>query len=71
MTLKIAFNADPTLQRVVLIALLLMAEAIFISLGVIFSQDRMPTEYELGAILTTAGVQLVTYILTFLKKEEG
>ena len=71
MTLKLQFNADPTLQRVVIIAALLMLEAICISLGVIFSQNRMPTDYEIGAIVTTAAVQLVTYILTFLKKEEG
>ena len=71
MPIKLEFNVDPTLQRVVIIAALLMLEAIFISLGVIFSQNRMPTDYEVGAIITTAAVQLITYILTFLKKEEG
>ena len=69
MPIRLEFNADPTLQRVVIIAALLMLEAIFISLGLIFSQNRMPTDYEVGAIITTAGVQLVTYIVTFLKKE--
>ena len=70
MPIKLEFNVDPTLQRVVIIAALLMLEAIFISLGVIFSQNRMPTDYEVGAIITTAAVQLITYVLTFLKKEE-
>ena len=71
MTLKLEFNADPTLQRVVIIAALLMLEAICISLGVIFSQHRMPTDYEVGAIVTTAATQLITFIVTFLKKEEA
>ena len=71
MPFKLEFNADPTLQRVATIGTLLMLEAIFISLGVIFSQQRMPTDYELGAIITTAAMQLVTFIMAFLKKEEA
>lgn len=69
MTLKLSLNTGPSLNRVILIAVLLMLEAICINLGVIFSQNRMPEPYELGAIFTTVGAQLVTYIVTFLKKE--
>lgn len=71
MTYKLSFNTDPTLQRVILIAFLLMLEAICIGLMTIFSQNRMPTDIELYGIVTTAVLQLITYILTFLKKEEG
>jgi len=69
MTIRLSLNTGPSLNRVILIAVLLMLEAICINLAVIFSQNRMPEPYEIGAILTTVGAQLVTYIVTFLKKE--
>lgn len=71
MPYKLGLNTGPSLNRVILIALLLTLEAILISVGAIFNQGRMPTELEIGGILALAGTQLVTYILGFLKKEES
>lgn len=70
--LKLKFNADPTYQRVLLIAFLLMLELILVKLIEILATNRQPTLIEVEYLLALGLLQLVTYILTFLKKtEEG
>ena len=71
MPIKIELNLDPTLARVALIAALMMLELILMRLIEIFSQNRMPTIVEVAMLICTGLLVFVTYILTFLKKEEG
>jgi len=69
---KLKFNTDPTYQRVLLIAFLLMLELILVKLIEILATNRQPTLIEVEYLLALGLLQLVTYILTFLKKtEEG
>jgi len=63
-------DLDPTLQKVVLVAVLLMSELILIKLIEILSAGRSPTLEEVALILCLGLLQLVTYLLAFLKKEE-
>jgi len=67
---RLKFNLDPTIPRVCLIAILLMAELILVKLVEILSTQRLPTNVEVVYIVTLGLLQLVTYLLTFLKKEE-
>jgi len=67
---KIELNTDVKLVRVVIIALLMMCELILMKLIEIFAQNRIPTTIEFLLTLCTGLLLLVTYILTFLKKEE-
>jgi len=71
MTYKIQLNTNVSLVRVVLIALLMMAELILVKLIEILSQNRMPTIVELTLTLCLGLLLLVTYVMTFLKKEEA
>ena len=71
MTYKIQLNTNVSLVRVVLVALLMMCELILVKLIEILSQNRMPTIVELTLTLCLGLLLLVTYIMTFLKKEEG
>ena len=70
MTYKIQLNTNVSLVRVVLVALLMMCELILVKLIEILSQDRMPTLQEFTLTLCLGLLLLVTYIMTFLKKEE-
>jgi len=70
MRVTIDFNRDPTLERVLLIATLMMLELILIRLIEILSQNRMPTAVEWAMIGATGLLQLVTYILTWARKGE-
>jgi len=66
---KLRLNADPTIPRVLIIAFLLMAELFLVKLCEILSSGRQPTELEIEYLVALGLLQLVTYILTFLKKE--
>jgi len=68
--LKLEFNADPTYIRVFLIAFLLMLELILVKLIEILGSGRQPTELEIEYLLALGLLQLITYILTFLRKTE-
>lgn len=71
MKLKLRFNDGPTIQRVVVIAILLMLELILIKLVEILAQNRMPTDVELCFLLVLGCLQLVTYLLNWLRKESS
>jgi hypothetical protein len=58
---------DPTIPRVLLIAILLFGEAIAINAYSIMEQGRWPTALEFGTFLVGAFIQLATFLLTFLE----
>lgn len=60
-------NLDPTVPKVVIIALLIFGEGIAIPLYTVTTQGRMPTEFEAIGFVCSAFVQLATYLLTFLQ----
>jgi len=63
-------NLDPTFQRVCLIGFLLMFELFLIKVIEVTSQGRQPTLEELELFFALGLLQLVTYVLAFLRKEE-
>lgn len=71
MPYKFRTNAGPSIERIVIVAILLMLELILIKLVEIFSQNRMPTPQEVGLLLALGLLQLVTYLLNWLRKEEA
>jgi len=68
--LKLQLNLDPTFQRVVLIAFLLMLQLILFKLVEILATGRQPTIVEMELLIAEGMSLLVTYIVTFLQKEE-
>lgn len=66
---KLKLDLDPSFPRVLLIAFLLMLELVLIKVIEITSQGRQPTEIEIELFLALGLLQLVTYILAFLRKE--
>lgn len=68
--LKLVFNKDPDIKRVCLIALLLMFELILVKLIEILSSNRQPSILEIEYLIALGCLQFVTYVLTFLRKEE-
>lgn len=68
MALKV--DLDPSLHRVLMIGLLLFFEILLGNLVVLLQDGKMPTEIQTVTILCVAGLQVVTYFLTFLRKEE-
>lgn len=70
MPYKLRINKGPSIQRIVLVAMLLMTELILIKLIEILSQNRMPTEIELCFVIVLGLLQLVTYLLNWLRKED-
>lgn len=67
---NLRFDLDPTITKVVLIALLLFAEGIALSIYAILLQQRYPTVLEIVTFSIGAFIQLVTYFLTFLRTGE-
>lgn len=58
---------DPTVPKVVIIALLLFGEAIAINAYAIMEQGRFPSSVEWGTFIVGAFIQLATFLLTFLE----
>jgi len=67
---KIELNTNVSFFRVVVIAILMMAELMLMKFIEILSQNRMPTMIEVLLTMCLGLLLLVTYIMTFLKKEE-
>lgn len=63
-------DLDPTISKVVLIALLLTIEGICIPTYTVINQGRFPTELEFTGFILSAVIQLITFIVTFLKTGE-
>jgi len=66
---KIELNTNVSFYRVVVIAILMMAELMLMKFIEILSQNRMPTMTEVLLTMCLGLLLLVTYIMTFLKKE--
>jgi len=64
------FDPNPDVGRVVTIGTLLFLEALLLNLLAVLQQGRMPTAVEWTTFLTIALLQLVTYLLGFLRREE-
>lgn len=64
--MAIKFDLDPTVPRVVIIALLLFAEGFCIPAYTITQQGRFPEPVEWVTFVFGAAIQVVTYLLTFL-----
>ena len=64
------FDLDPTVPRVVIIAILLFLEALLIPAYTILQQGRMPTDIEWLTFVFGAILQLVTFLMAFIKGEE-
>lgn len=59
-------NLDPSVPKVVVIAILLFIEGLAVPAYTITQQGRIPTETEWVNFILGAIIQLVTYLLTFL-----
>jgi len=68
--LRMKLNLDPTLKRVALIGFLLMAQLILFKLIEILATGRQPTAIETELLACEGLALLVTYLVTFLQKEE-
>ncbi len=67
--MKVKFDLDPTVPRVVIIAALLFIEAICLPAYVVLQQGRMPNDIEWMMFVVAAIIQVVTYLLSFLGTE--
>lgn len=68
---NLKFDLDPSIPRVVIIAILLFLEAILLPAYAILQLGRMPTDVEWLLFLFGALIQLVTYLLSFMGFEKG
>lgn len=64
------FDLDPTVPKVIVIAILLFVETVMLATYAILLTGRMPTDVECLTILVGAVIPLVTYLATFLKGNE-
>lgn len=60
------FDLDPTVPKVVIIAILLFVETVCLATYAILMTGRLPTDVECLTILFGAVLPLLTYLLTFL-----
>ncbi len=63
----VKLNLDPTLPKVIIIALLLFAEGIAIPSYTVITQNRWPTTLEFTGFVLSASIQLITFLLVFLE----
>jgi len=68
--LTLKFDLDPTVPRVLIIAILLFAEALCIPAYTVLQGGTMPTETEWLTFLFGAIIQLITFLMAFVKGEE-
>lgn len=64
--MRLKFDLDPTVPRVVIIAVLLFVEALAIPAYSILMTNQMPTEVQWFAFIFGALLQVVTYLLGFM-----
>lgn len=63
-------DLDPSANKVLIIACLIVLEGVLINAYAIMQQNRFPEPIEWATYITAAFIQLITYILTFLKTGE-
>lgn len=69
--MKMKFDLDPTVPRVVIVGILIFLEALIVPLIALTSRGVEPTMLELCTILLVALLALVTYLMSFFKVETG
>lgn len=67
--MKLKFDLDPTVPRVVIIAVLLFVEALAIPAYSVLMTGQMPSEVQWFAFVFGAVLQVVTYLLGFMGVE--
>jgi len=67
---KLRFDPNPEWERVVAIGVLLFLEAVLLNLVAVLQAGRWPTSVEVALFISLGLVQLITYFLGFLRKEE-
>ena len=67
---KTKVDFDPTPRKVLLIALLLFIESLLGAIVIQAQEGSFPTPIQWMVIVCVAGLQLVTYLLEFLRSEE-
>lgn len=67
---KLRIDLDPTVPRVLIIAILLFVEALCIPAYTILQTNAMPTAIQWLTFLFGAIIQLVTFLMAFVKGEE-
>ena len=64
-------NTDPTMQRIVIIAIIEFLIAILLPLQVLLQGGHAPTTLQVATIIVGAAITLLTYFATFLKTSEA
>jgi len=64
------FDPNPGINRVLIIGALIFLEALLVNILVVLQQGRFLTQVELFTVICMALLQVVTYFLGFLRKEE-
>jgi len=70
MRLRLKFDPNPEWERVVAIGVLLFLEAVLLNLVAVLQAGRWPTPVEIALFISLGLIQVVTYFLGFLRKEE-
>lgn len=68
--LTLKFDLDPTVPRVLIIAILLFAEALCIPAYTVLQTGTMPTDIQWLTFFFGAIIQLITFLMAFVKGEE-
>jgi len=68
--MQLRLDPNPGWRRVAVVGMLLFAEAVLINLLTVLQAGRWPTGVEVATFITVGFIQLVTYWLGFLRKEE-
>jgi len=69
MVLNLKLRNAITVKRYYTIAALLWLQGVFIPIGAILAMDTYPTTLQLCRALVTSTIQVLTYLLAFVKKE--
>jgi heme/copper-type cytochrome/quinol oxidase subunit 4 len=62
-------SIDTKWTKIAIIAILLMLEPMLVKLYDVVSLNRWPTQFEAAGFVILGVIQIVTYLLTFLKNE--
>ena len=64
------FDTDPTIPRIVIVALLLFIEAVLVPAYAILLTDKMPTQIQWLTFIIGGIIALVTFLGAFMKVGE-
>jgi hypothetical protein len=66
---RISTQLNTNWSKIAVIAILIMIEPMLVKLYDVVSQNRWPTDFEIVGFAILGVIQLVTYLVTFLKNE--